>query len=879
MSEISNNTHKPLQKIKHKNQHKYIFSKHNILNHDNSIESAETKLATNAKESNSKNFLTNSTFAKLKNKNKIKQKQEHSYMIVDSKKYKKNIHNNKKISKSLEKNKKNQIKKKENDSLNNHKYLSIISPLNNPNNFKYSDKNFHKRINSSGHENNNKGIKKAKYNNSFREFKRKVKMHNKSFELILDNNDENNEKNNYDKNQGLTSMNILDNNNETIIKNNIDNEEYLLTYPKEESFIDDDMINEEQIINMNKKKAKILEEIKLKKQELKLTELSLEILKYKYKKKAFDQSNPTSNNHTNNKIISNYNLSISLPINQGSKNITINNDSSNVNKKSFYAKTSLHKNNKEVINLKYSLANNRLNHSLKFRNKNNDKKNRSIQKGSSKHENRIFSFPKKKKNIINENNKDNKNNLSIKLISPEKNEKNENSINNSIDIVKNKNINIEIKKVNKINNLSNSIKPKINLNKKNIKREINLKPKNIKPKKNNYFYAENKFTNSNNNNNNKSIKNEIENEINKKAISRNNLEENEKSINNAIKINESDKENKSIKSINDSINENKNNISPNDNNSLNIKDNNSNDIKKENKSILILESICKKGFAGPGIKKTNQDNFFIYNNFNGNTNYIYMGICDGHGMFGQGVSTFLVNNLPQNLNTVLISRGIQNLSTTNINTLSETISSTFLFTNEQLSQDERIDSAFSGSTCVSLLFTPSRLICINVGDSRCVLGKFDGEKWVAKNLSRDHKPDIADEKERILKNGGRVEAYKDNEGKYVGPDRVWIQKGDLPGLAMSRSFGDEVAHLVGVITDPEILEYYLCKEDKFIILGSDGLWEFVNSQECVEIVKDFYLDKNVEGALTYLYKEASKRWILEEEIIDDITILIAFLKE
>ena len=96
---------------------------------------------------------------------------------------------------------------------------------------------------------------------------------------------------------------------------------------------------------------------------------------------------------------------------------------------------------------------------------------------------------------------------------------------------------------------------------------------------------------------------------------------------------------------------------------------------------------------------------------------------------------------------------------------------------------------------------------------------------------------------------------------------------------MSRSFGDEVAHLVGVITEPEIVEYYFSKEDKFIILGSDGLWEFINSQECVEIVKDFYLEKNVEGALTYLYKEASKRWILEEEIIDDITILIAFLKE
>ena len=256
-----------------------------------------------------------------------------------------------------------------------------------------------------------------------------------------------------------------------------------------------------------------------------------------------------------------------------------------------------------------------------------------------------------------------------------------------------------------------------------------------------------------------------------------------------------------------------------------------------------------------------------------------MGICDGHGMFGQSVSKFLVNILPQNLNSFFINQKIKNLSTEDISILSKNILSIFISTNEELTEDDRIDSAFSGSTCVSLIFTPSRLICINVGDSRCILGKFDGKKWKSKNLSRDHKPNISGEMERILKNGGRVEAYKDSEGNYVGPQRVWLEGSDLPGLAMSRSFGDEVAHLVGVITDPEINEYYFCEEDKFIILASDGLWEFINSEECVEIVKDFYLEKNIGGALTFLYKEASKRWILEEEIIDDITIIIAFLND
>ena len=299
---------------------------------------------------------------------------------------------------------------------------------------------------------------------------------------------------------------------------------------------------------------------------------------------------------------------------------------------------------------------------------------------------------------------------------------------------------------------------------------------------------------------------------------------------------------------------------------------------RETKSVKAIESLCKKGFSGPGIKKTNQDNFFIFNNFNNNSNYIYMGVCDGHGIFGQDISTYLVNNLPQNLNKNIINQNIKNLSTERLSSLSKVLKSTFIQTNINLNTDERIDSTFSGSTCVTVLFTPTRLICINVGDSRCVMGKYNNnKKWYSKNLTRDHKPSEPDEMERIISSGGKVEAYRDNFGNFVGPERVWKKEGDAPGLAMSRSFGDEVAHTIGVIVNPEINEYQLLNEDKFFILASDGIWEFISSEEVVNIVKDFYLENDIEGALTYLYKEASKRWIMEEEVIDDITIILVFL--
>jgi serine/threonine protein phosphatase PrpC len=65
----------------------------------------------------------------------------------------------------------------------------------------------------------------------------------------------------------------------------------------------------------------------------------------------------------------------------------------------------------------------------------------------------------------------------------------------------------------------------------------------------------------------------------------------------------------------------------------------------------------------------------------------------------------------------------------------------------------------------------------------------------------------------------------------LGPSRVWLKEQAIPGLAMSRSFGDQVAASVGVIAEPEITEWEFKAEDKFFILASDGVWEFIESDE------------------------------------------------
>ena len=76
--------------------------------------------------------------------------------------------------------------------------------------------------------------------------------------------------------------------------------------------------------------------------------------------------------------------------------------------------------------------------------------------------------------------------------------------------------------------------------------------------------------------------------------------------------------------------------------------------------------------------------------------------------------------------------------------------------------------------------------------------------------------------------------------------RVWLAEQDAPGLAMSRSIGDFIAHTVGVSTDPEVMKFELKPDDKFIIIASDGVWEFLSNEDIAKIVWPFYLKNSPE---------------------------------
>merc|ERR1711939_620370 len=113
-----------------------------------------------------------------------------------------------------------------------------------------------------------------------------------------------------------------------------------------------------------------------------------------------------------------------------------------------------------------------------------------------------------------------------------------------------------------------------------------------------------------------------------------------------------------------------------------------------------------------------------------------------------------------------------------------------------------------------------------------------------------------------------VYAMKYDDG-IDGPARVWMRDANMPGLAMSRSLCDTIGKQCGVTSDPEMFTFDIKPTTHFIILASDGLWEFVENQDAVDICMRA---KTLEGAVQALAKESKRRWQMNEPVIDDTTI-------
>ena len=286
------------------------------------------------------------------------------------------------------------------------------------------------------------------------------------------------------------------------------------------------------------------------------------------------------------------------------------------------------------------------------------------------------------------------------------------------------------------------------------------------------------------------------------------------------------------------------------------------------------KSITQAGKERIGRRKKNQDFYIIEKNINNILGFNLFGILDGHGVNGHMASQFASKLLIKKF-TNIASKFNDTESVYNYLKKSDfqNIIDIFLEIDKQIMDQKGFDITLSGTTCCLVIQLYEHIICSNIGDSRAIL-IFDDKKIF--ELSHDSKPEVPEETKRINLMGGIVDQVENGKGEKTGPYRVYIKDMDQPGLAMSRSFGDKKAKFCGVIPYPDIIEYNLNNDSKYMVICSDGVWEFLSNEEVMEIGNKYYGQNNINEFCSQLLKKSTEMWESEENYIDDITIVTVF---
>lgn len=226
------------------------------------------------------------------------------------------------------------------------------------------------------------------------------------------------------------------------------------------------------------------------------------------------------------------------------------------------------------------------------------------------------------------------------------------------------------------------------------------------------------------------------------------------------------------------------------------------------------------------------------------------GVYDGHG--GKFVSKFLSENLPNYF-----------LSSKKFPFDKQFIYETFENLQKKLKISHKIEAAECGSTCLVLvhysLSDNNYINVFNVGDSRSVLCRDN----LAIPLTLDHKPNWPMEKRRIEKLGGNI--YFDGYDFRI------------KDLSVSRAFGDIKAEPF-LTAKPDIFKYRLEKNDKFIVMGCDGLYDFLSNQDIVNYVLNECYDENLVNRINKDINIAKKlgEHAIEKGSRDNITVIVIF---
>ncbi|XP_008840864.1 protein phosphatase 1D isoform X2 [Nannospalax galili] len=161
----------------------------------------------------------------------------------------------------------------------------------------------------------------------------------------------------------------------------------------------------------------------------------------------------------------------------------------------------------------------------------------------------------------------------------------------------------------------------------------------------------------------------------------------------------------------------------------------------------------------------------------------------------------------------------------------------------------------SGTTASVVIIRGMKMYVAHVGDSGVVLGIQDDPKddFVrAVEVTQDHKPELPKERERIEGLGGSVMnksgvnrvVWKRPRLSHNGPVRRSTVIDQIPFLAVARALGDLWSYdffsgKFVVSPEPDTSVHTLDpQKHKYIILGSDGLWNMIPPQDAISMCQD-----------------------------------------
>ncbi|CAL8996138.1 unnamed protein product [Prunus brigantina] len=297
-----------------------------------------------------------------------------------------------------------------------------------------------------------------------------------------------------------------------------------------------------------------------------------------------------------------------------------------------------------------------------------------------------------------------------------------------------------------------------------------------------------------------------------------------------------------------------------------------------------------------GSKGVNQDSAILYQGY-GLEAEAFCGVFDGHGRFGHQVSQLVRSNLPSLLQGQMKALDQQAIAVAEdddsknhidrIETESEdsepskkfhkwkeAFVSSFKVMDKEIKLQENLDSSCSGTTAVVVIKQGEDLFIANLGDSRAVLGTTIENGIEAIQLTTDLKPALPSEAERIRACDGRVVALK----QEPNIQRVWLPHIDLPGLAMSRAFGDFILKDHGIIATPDVSYRRLTSKDRFVVLATDGVWDVLSNSEVASIVWEADSAQAAAKAVTETAVATWRRKFPSAKI-DDCTVVCLFLQD